>query len=141
VQEILNLYYPTSRPTDYQAWDANFPGIDLPATADADGDGMSNQAEHLFGLDPTDASSSNPVTPNSSVMTNGTFTYFRRTASLTGAAYTIWTSTNLTNWTQDTGATQTVMSTSDNVQTVSVTLSSGLPNTGRRFVRVQAVAP
>jgi autotransporter-associated beta strand protein len=141
VQEILNLYYPTGRPTDYQAWDANFPGIDLPATADADGDGMSNQAEHLFGLDPTDASSSNPVTPNSSVMTNGTFTYFRRTASLTGAAYTIWTSTNLTNWTQDTGATQTVMSTSDNVQTVSVTLSSGLPNTGRRFVRVQAVAP
>ena len=141
VQEILDLYYPNGRPTDYQAWDANFPGIDLPATADADGDGMSNQAEHLFGLDPTDASSSNPVTPNSSVMTNGTFTYFRRTASLTGAAYTIWTSTNLTNWTQDTGATQTVMSTTDNVQTVSVTLSSGLPNTGRRFVRVQAVAP
>jgi hypothetical protein len=62
VQEILNLYYRTGRPTDYQAWDANLPGIDLTSpTADADGDGMTNEEERLFGLDLT-RSSANPVT-------------------------------------------------------------------------------
>lgn len=140
VQEILNLYYPTGRPTDYQAWDANFPGIDLPATADADGDGMSNDTERLFGLDPT-SSSSNPVNAAAALKIAGTFTYTRRPPSLSGAAYTIWTSIDLTNWTQDTGATQTVTGTVDNVQTVSVTLSAGLLNSDSRFVRVQAVVP
>jgi hypothetical protein len=62
VQEILDLYDPTGRPSDYQAWDANFPGIDLPATADADKDGLSNETERLFGLDPTSARSPSPVT-------------------------------------------------------------------------------
>lgn len=138
VQEILNLYYPNGRPTDYQAWDANFPGIDLPATGDADNDGMTNDSERLFGLDPTSPSSSNPITNDASLTTAGTFIYTRRTASLSNANYTIWTSTNLTNWTHDTGAIQTVISTEDNVETVSVALSSGPPSSGRRFVRVQA---
>jgi hypothetical protein len=142
VQEILDIYYPTGRPTDYQAWDANFPGIDLTSpTADADRDGMSNEAERLFGLDPTSASSLNPVTSNATLKPAGTFTYTRRTASLTGAAYTVWTSTDLSNWTQDTGATQSVTSTANNIQTVSVTLSAGLRNSERRLVRVRAVVP
>ncbi|MBL9183339.1 MAG: autotransporter-associated beta strand repeat-containing protein [Verrucomicrobiaceae bacterium] len=141
VQEILNLYYPAGRPTDYQAWDANFPGIDLPATADADGDGLSNDTERLFGLDPT-RSSSNPVSSTDSLKAAGTLTYTRRTPSLSGATYTIWTSTDLATWTQDTGATQTVTSTTaDNVQTVNVTLSPALLSSGRRFIRVQAVVP
>jgi autotransporter-associated beta strand protein len=142
VQEILNIYYPTGRPSDYQAWDANFPGIDLTSpTADADRDGMSNDAERLFGLDPTSASSLNPVTSNATLKTAGSFTYTRRTASLTGATYTVWTSTDLSNWTQDTGATQSVTSTANNVQTVSVTLSAGLRTSERRLVRVRAVVP
>ena len=140
VQEILNLYYPAGRPTDYQAWDANFPGIDLPATADADGDGMSNDTERLFGLNPT-RSSSNPVSSTDSLKAAGTLTYTRRTPSLSGATYTIWTSTDLTTWTQDTGATQTVTTTADNVQTITVTLSPSLLSSGRRFVRVQAAVP
>ena len=101
VQEILNLYYPAGRPTDYQAWDANFPGIDLPATADADGDGLSNDTERLFGLDPT-RSSSNPVSSTDSLKAAGTLTYTRRTPSLSGATYTIWTSPDLPRWPQDT---------------------------------------
>jgi hypothetical protein len=140
VQEILNLYYPTGRPTDYQAWDANFPGIDLPAAADADSDGLSNDTERLFGLDPT-RSSANPVRSTDTLKTAGNFTYTRRIPSLSGATYTVWTSTDLTTWTQDFGATQNITTTADNVQTVSVTLSPALLNSGTRFVRVQAVVP
>ena len=43
VQELLDIYYPTGRPTDYAAWDANYPGINLTdPNADLDGDGFSN---------------------------------------------------------------------------------------------------
>ena len=73
--------------------------------------------------------------------TTGKFTYTRRTSTLTNATHIIWTSTSLTNWVQDTGATQIVTSTVNNVETISVTLSAGLLNGGSRFVRVQALGP
>ena len=101
---------------------------------------MSNDTERLFGLNPT-RSSSNPVSSTDSLKAAGTLTYTRRTPSLSGATYTIWTSTDLTTWTQDTGATQTVTTTADNVQTITVTLSPSLLSSGRRFVRVQAAVP
>ena len=101
---------------------------------------MSNDTERLFGLDPT-RSSANPVRSTDTLKTAGTFTYTRRIPSLSGATYTVWTSTDLTTWTQDIGATQNITTTADNVQTVSVTLSPALLSSGTRFVRVQAVVP
>ena len=139
-QELLDLYYPTGRPTDYAAWDANFPGFDLsnPA-ADSDGDGVSNDQERIWGLNPTNATSSNLFTSIAALKSTGTFTYTRRTTTLTGLNFTVWTSTNLTAWTRDTGATQTINSTVANVQTVTARLSSALLVQPKLFVRVQAV--
>ena len=138
VQEILNLYYPTGRPTDYAAWDANFPGINLTnPNADFDGDGITNDHERIWGLDPTSVGSRHPVTAITTLK-SGNLTYTRRLSSLTGLTHTVWTSTNLTTWTQDTGATQTVASTANNVQTVNVKLSAALLTQPKLFVRVQA---
>ena len=102
---------------------------------------MNNQAEQLFGLNPTNPASSNPLSSIAAIPTTGNFTYTRRTSTLTNADYTIWTSTNLSSWTQDTGATQTITSTVNNVQTVNVTLSASLLTGSSRFVRVKAAAP
>ncbi len=139
VQEILDLYYPSGRPTDYAAWDANYPGVDLSnPNADLDRDGMSNDHERIWGLDPTSPASCKPITNTAAIRSNGNLTYTRRTTTLTGLTYTVWTSTNLTTWTQDSGATQTINSTVANVQTVTVKLSAALLTQPRRFVRVQA---
>jgi Peptidase M60, enhancin and enhancin-like/N-terminal domain of M60-like peptidases len=139
VQEILNLYYPSGRPTDYAAWDATFPGINLsnPA-ADFDGDGVSNDNERIWGLNPTNAASANAFVSLASLKATGQFTYTRRSTTLTGLNYTVWTSTNLTTWTRDNGATQTINSTVNNVQSVTARLSSALLAQPKLFVRVQA---
>ena len=139
VQEILDLYYPTGRPTDYAAWDANYPGVDLSnPNADLDRDGMSNDRERIWGLNPTSSASFNPVTATATLRSTGNFTYTRRTSTLTGLTYTVWTSPDLTIWTQDTGATQTVASTVANVQTVTATISATLRTQPKLFVRVRA---
>ncbi len=142
VQELLDLYYPTGRPSDYAAWDSTYPGVDLTnANADLDRDGMTNGEERIWGLDPTSPSSSKPITNTAALRSNGNLTYTRRTTTLSGLTYTVWTSTNLSTWTQDTGATQTVNSTTNNVQTVTVKLSNALLSQPKRFVRVQAAGP
>jgi hypothetical protein len=109
--------------------------------ADLDGDGMTNDHERIWGLDPTSTASSNPITNTAALRSNGNLTYTRRTTTLTGLTHTVWTSTNLTTWTQDTGATQTVNSTTNNVQTVTVKLSNALLTQPKLFVRVRAAGP
>ncbi len=81
----------SSNPSDHNAWAANYPGTDLtnPA-ADADGDGMTNQQEYAFGLDPSSGSSVSPITMPLDPVT-GHFQYTRRASS--GRTYTnsrIW---------------------------------------------------
>jgi hypothetical protein len=139
VQELLNLYYPTGRPTDYAAWDANYPGVDLTSpAADLDRDGMTNDHERIWGLDPASAVSQNPLAVTAALKSSGAFTYTRRTSTLTGLNFTVWTSPDLRTWTQDTSATQTVTATTDNIQTVTVAISAALRTGPKRFVRVQA---
>ena len=71
--------------------------------------------------------------------TTGTFSYTRRaTPATTGLDYTVWTSTNLGTWTQDTGATEGTVTTSGEVETVPVTISSGLLTNPKLFIQVRA---
>ena len=122
--------------TPYETWAAGF----LPANvsdpaADTDRDGMSNQQEYAFGLNPTLGSSVSPIT--SGLTTGGMFTYTRRNPALTGLGYTVWTSPDLQTWTQDTSASQTPDSQIAEVQSVSVTITA-TPLSGKLFVRVAA---
>ena len=122
---------------DYGGWALTFPGADLTdPDADLDGDGLSNDAERLFGLDPTDPSSVNPISVPLDPA-SGTFSFTRRDPALTGMTYSVWTSTDLVVWTKDSGALQTPGLPVDDVETVAVMLSA-TPVDGKLFVQVRA---
>jgi autotransporter-associated beta strand protein len=129
-------------PSDpFAAWiGTNYPTLsNKTAGGDPDGDGMSNQAEFAFGLNPSSSSSCNPIKVPFD-KTSGTFSYTRRaTPASTGLAYTVWTSTDLKTWTQDSAASagQTVSATNGDVQTVAVHVTTA-PTAGKLFVRVKA---
>jgi alpha-galactosidase len=123
---------------DYSAWAAYFPGANLTnPNADYDGDGLNNDYERIWGLNPTNAASKNPFAFTTSLAA-GTFRYTRRVPSLTGYNYTVWTSTNLNTWAQDTGAVQTPGAPVNGVETVTVSLSPALLTGPRLFVRMRA---
>jgi hypothetical protein len=124
---------------DYDTWAESFtPTIGLPA-ADDDNDGLSNEQEYAFGLLPDSGASVNPIAVPLDKAT-GTFSYTRRDATLTPLNYSVWFSTDLTGWTEDTGTTEGVPVLSGDVETVPVTLSSipGDPLPGKLFIQVRA---
>jgi hypothetical protein len=123
---------------DYLVWAAHWPGANLSdPNADFDGDGQPNDHERIWGLNPTNAASRNPFTSTSNLAA-GNFSYIRRSRSLTGLSYTVWTSTNLTTWAQDTGAVQTPGAAVAEVETVAVSLSPEQLTGPQLFVRVRA---
>lgn len=141
VQELLDLYYPNGRPVnDYETWAGKWPAADLSdPNGDLDGDGMTNDQERIFGLDPTNGASANPIIVPLAA-TAGTFSYIRRNPSLTGRTFKVWTSINLQTWVEDTTAIQNPSTPDVNgVQSVAVTLSPGQLTAPSLFVRVQAV--
>lgn len=123
----------------FTAWiQANYPTLaNKTPSGDPDGDGMSNQQEYAFGLNPSSGVSVNPITVQLN-KTAGTFRYTRRVAS--GLTYTVLTSGNLVSWATDSGATasQTVVSTVGDVETVAVTLTGAPLTVPALFVRVKA---
>ena len=122
--------------SDYNAWASLYPAADLSdPDADNDGDGLTNDEERLFGLNPTSGASMDPFTVALDSGA-GTFSFTRRDPSLTGLFTDIETSTDLAMWTKDSGAMLTVSGTVDNVQTVDVVLSPGLLTATKLFVRV-----
>jgi hypothetical protein len=129
---------PGTGPFDYRNWAANHPGADLsdPA-ADLDGDGLSNDDERIWGLDPTSGSSNSPYVAMPDAIAR-TFSYTRRDPVVTGISYTVWTSPDLLTWSEDLGARQEQTSLLNEVETVQVTVSAA-PVDGRLFVRVMAV--
>ena len=125
----------------YAGWIINYPsltGNDALPRSDPDNDGMTNQQEFAFGLDPVSGSSCSPITAPLSA--GGTFSYTRTaTPATTGLVYTVWASTDLVNWgTQPVATFQVPRNPAVNgVETVDVTLTS--PPTGSKFfVRVIA---
>jgi hypothetical protein len=112
-------------------------GVNMMPAGDVDRDGMSNRQEFAFGLNPTLASSVNPITAPLAAST-GKFTYTRFATS--GLTYSVLTSTHLDAW-NPAAATQSVTGTIDQVETVEVTLTDPPPAGGKLFVRVQATKP
>lgn len=112
----------TGPATDFIGW-SEFHALTGGQSGDDDHDGLNNLAEYAFGLDPNHGGSVQPVigipTPVSA-----TLTYTRRKLSLTGLTYSVWYSTDLTTWVQDTGAVEGIASANDEIETVPVTLSS-----------------
>jgi hypothetical protein len=123
--------------TDYVTWVSGYLPDDISdPTADFDGDGLTNHKEYAFGLDPTSASSVNPIT-DISLLSGGQFSYTRRKSS--GLNYTVVYSVNLIDWTPDAAAGQSPGVAVDGVETVVVTLSGAVaPFEGKLFVRVLA---
>ncbi len=131
----------TGQPDPFVTWiTTNYPTLtDKTAAGDPDGDGMNNQQEFAFGLDPSSGASVNSITAQLD-KTTGTFSYVRRAPAVTGLTYTVMTSTNLVDWAADASATDTqvIAATNDGIQTMTVTLSEAPVGTTQRFVRVKA---
>ena len=125
--------------SDYNSWLGEFtfaPGADTTPTGDPDGDGMNNQEEYAFGLNPTLGSSVNPITAPLDPAT-GNFQYTRRaTPADTKLTYTVLTSANLVDWAKG-GTTETGFTTAGKIQTVTVNVTTS-PVGGKLFVRVEA---
>lgn len=121
---------------DYEVWSALYPAADLSdSDADYDADGLTNEAERIWGLDPTSAASRQVIIAALDPGTDS-FSYTRRDPAYHNLTYTVWTSTDLHTWIEDTGAQQTAGSTINDMQEVSVTVSAS-PVDGRLFVQVR----
>jgi hypothetical protein len=124
---------------DYGTWTTRWPAANLTdPNADFDGDGLSNNDERAFGLDPANGSSCNPI---HNVPKPGTLTlsYTRRSPSRTGLNYSVWTSPDMVSWTKDAAAAQTPgPADADHVEIVNVTLSIAAPPGGKLFIQVRA---
>lgn len=128
--------------SDYDTWADDYAGADLsdPA-ADFDGDGRSNEEERIWGLDPTSASSANPIAapldPDS-----GTLSYTRRKPALSGISYNYQWSGSLAagSWTSFTPTSETTDG-GDPVESVEITLDNLLLQEPNLFIRIEAVAP
>jgi autotransporter-associated beta strand protein len=129
----------TAGTSPYTTWANGFLPADVSNPAgDNDNDGLVNQQEFAFGLNPLSGSSVNPVTVPLNKAT-GTFRYTRLAAS--GLTYKVFKSTTLSGFTVDAGATatQTFIGSASGVDTYEVTLSGTKPLTDTKlFVRIAA---
>lgn len=125
--------------SDYDGWVSDN-GVTGVGTDDDDNDGLTNFEEYAFGLDPTGGSSVNPITGPLNKGTK-TFSYQRRDNALTDLTYTVWYSTDLSTWSEDTGATQLEGTPDVNgVELIDVTLSTlpGDPLPAKLFIQIRA---
>jgi autotransporter-associated beta strand protein len=131
-----NLAY-TVTATPYETWGSTYGLTAGTEGGDLDNDGLTNFEEYSFGLIPNSGSSVNAFAVPFNKAT-GTFSYTRRTQSLTGLTYTVWYSTDLSVWTEDAGAVQDPPSVTGEVETVPVTLTGTLLANPKLFIQVRA---
>ncbi len=89
-----------------------------------------------FQIVDTPINSTNSLIVVPPMLTTSVFSYTRRADP--SVTYSIWTSTNLTTWTRDTGAVVGTITATNGIETVPVTLSQALLANPKLFVRVQA---
>jgi autotransporter-associated beta strand protein len=135
VDDSLVLTYTLGSATDYDDW-AGASGFNLVGgpNDDDDNDGISNEDEYAFGLDPTSGGSVSP----SAMETKGTFTYTRRnsTAYSTGLSYSYGYSTTLDGtWTPFTPESE-VSDDGDPVEKITITVPASLLSNERLFIQV-----
>ena len=122
---------------DYRAWrSARHPGLGMPG-ADDDGDGLTNDFERIFGLDPTNPASTSPILGSFNTAT-GSLAYSRRSPSLSNKTYKLWYSTNLSDWFVDNAAFQTIRFTANDIEIVDVTVDPALLGEPKLFMQVRA---
>jgi hypothetical protein len=124
---------------DYGDWADSIPGfVETDPGQDPDGDGLDNQTEYAFGLNPMDGGSVSPVgVPLDKA--SGTFSYTRRNPATleTGLSYTYHYSTTLDGgWTPFTPLEES-SDDGDPVETVTIKVPAVLLG-DKLFVRVQA---
>lgn len=124
--------------SDFSAWANSYnPPVGL-ATADDDGDGLSNFHEYAFGLDPKSASSANPISQPLDKAT-GTFKYTRRaTPESSGVSYSYESSTTLSGTWPSLVPTSEVSNNATPVEEVTVTVPAALLAEPKLFLRVNA---
>lgn len=133
----LQIRPSTGMSLDYAAWrNSRYPGLGLP-DADDDGDGLSNDFERIFGMNPTDSASSSPYRAGFDRAT-GSLGYTRRIQSLVNMKYKVWYSTDLIEWFEDNAALQTSESVTNDVEFMGVSIDPVLLNQPELFVRVAA---
>lgn len=130
---IDNLAISGAITNDYYTW-SQIHSVSL-AGIDDDLDGLTNEFERLFGLNPNSNNSHDPIAVPLNPAT-GQFSYTRRTQSLTSNTYKVWYSTNLSDWFEDTNANQAAGTPSNGVETVAVTLDTSLLLYSNLFIRM-----
>ena len=123
--------------SDFDTWGDPYGLTTGDEGGDLDNDGVTNFEEYAFGLIPNSGSSVNPIAAQLDKGT-GNFSYTRRTQSLTGLTYSVWYSTDLATWTEDTGAVEGTPAVSGEVETVPVTISGSLLTNPKLFLQVRA---
>ncbi len=106
---------------------------------DMDGDGLSDQMEVVFGLNPEDGNEAEPILSRLADP-GGIFRYQRMDDALTGYEFRVFISSDLKTWRRDFWAKESVSRRAGSkVEVVTVTLSPTLLTGERQFVRVEAV--
>ena len=122
----------------YDAWkNGTFahPFTDTDPTHDPDGDGLTNQQEFAFGLDPTTGTSCTPISQQLDKAT-GTFKYTRTKDS--GLTYIYQSSTTLSDPWDDFTPDSAVSNNATPVEEITVTVPSSLRANSKLFLRVKA---
>jgi autotransporter-associated beta strand protein len=124
--------------SDYDNWGSSYGLAAGSEGGDLDNDGLTNGEEHAFGLIPNSGTSVNPITSQLN-KTTGQFSYQRRDNGLTDKNYTVWYSTDLATWNEDSEANQPDGTPDgNNVEIINVTLTPSLLNNPKLFVQVRA---
>ena len=128
--------------SDFDTWGAPYGLTTGDEGGDLDNDGLTNFEEYAFGLIPNSGSSVNPIAVPLD-KTAGTFSYPRRDISLQSPVltYSVWYSTDLATWTEDTGAVEGTTAVSGEVETVPVTISGSLLTNPKLFIQVRSATP